>query len=135
MHEAAAECKEFLARTRRQQRYPTVLKPIPSRPNFGAVGGGEGFLMAAAAAAALAWRNAWVRRGRLTYPGWELFSQPDSIAGLEPAPAHDVSDSIYGGPESYRQPSVIINHSGGRRIVRSPDVERRGPQAVPHFMW
>ena len=60
MHEAAAECKDFLARTR-QQRYPTVLKPIPSRPNFGAVGGGEGFLMAAAAAA-LAWRNAWVRR-------------------------------------------------------------------------
>ena len=66
MHEAAAECKEFLARTR-QQHYPTVLKPIPSRPNFGAVGGGEGFLMAAAAAA-LAWRNAWVRSRRLTSP-------------------------------------------------------------------
>ena len=48
-------------------------------------------------------------------------------SGLEPAPAHDVSDPICGGPESYRQPSVIINHSGGRRIVRSPDVERRGP--------
>ena len=73
MHEAAAECKDFLARTR-QQRYPTVLKPIPSRPNFGAVGGGEGFLMAAAAAA-LAWRNAWVRRsGRLTSPKFGIVS-------------------------------------------------------------
>ena len=69
MHDAAAECKDFLARTRAQQprqRYqqqecPTILKPIPSRPNFGTVGG-EGFLMAAAAAA-LAWRNAWVRSG------------------------------------------------------------------------
>ena len=69
MHEAAAECKDFLARMRhqprprqQQQQYPTILKPIPSRPIFGAVGG-EGYLMAAAAAAAaaLAWRNAWVR--------------------------------------------------------------------------
>ena len=73
MHEAAAECKDFLARTRhqprprQQQQYPTILKPIPSRPNFGAVGG-EGYLMAAAAAAAaaLAWRNAWVRTENLT---------------------------------------------------------------------
>ena len=128
MHEVAAECKEFLARTR-QQRYPTVLKPIPSRPNFGAVGGGEGFLMAAAAAA-LAWRNAWVRMrsGRLTSPKLGIVSPTRYYcSGLEPAPAHGVSDPICGGPGSYRQPSVIINHSGGRRIVRSSDVERRGP--------
>ena len=54
----------------------------------------------------------------------------DKVAGMEPALAHDVSDSIYRGPESYRQPSVIINHSDGSRIVLSPGlssvVGRRG---------
>ena len=57
---------------------------------------------------------------------------------MEPVLApHDVSDPLYRGPESYRQSSVIINHSGGH-IVLSPglfyDVGRRG-DAVSHFMW
>ena len=132
MHEAAAECKDFLARMRhqprprqQQQQYPTILKPIPSRPIFGAVGG-EGYLMAAAAAAAaaLAWRNAWVRTENfLTFFSPICESRNcflrNKIAGMEPALAHGVSDAIFRGPESYRQPSVIINHSDSR-IVLSP---------------